>query len=62
VVRGLTTAANLWAVIAIGMAAGAGYLFGAATATALAMATLNALRRLRSSVISPCASTPRAWN
>jgi putative Mg2+ transporter-C (MgtC) family protein len=52
-VRGLTTAASLWAASAIGMAVGAGYLFGAATATALAMATLYALRRFRSSVISP---------
>jgi putative Mg2+ transporter-C (MgtC) family protein len=52
-VRGLTTAASLWAVSAIGMAAGAGYLFGAAAATVLAMATLNALRRFRSSVINP---------
>jgi putative Mg2+ transporter-C (MgtC) family protein len=52
-VRGLTTAASLWAVSAIGMAAGAGYLFGAAAATVLAMATLNALRRFRSSVITP---------
>ena len=52
-VRGLTTAASLWAVSAIGMAAGAGYIFGAAAATVLAMATLNALRRFRSSVISP---------
>jgi putative Mg2+ transporter-C (MgtC) family protein len=52
-VRGLTTAASLWAASAIGMAVGAGYLFGAATATVLAMATLYALRRLRSSAISP---------
>src|SRR5215212_6390458 len=52
-VRGLTTAASLWAASAIGMAVGAGYLFGAATATVLAMATLYALRRFRSSVISP---------
>jgi putative Mg2+ transporter-C (MgtC) family protein len=52
-VRGLTTAASLWAVSAIGMAAGAGYLFGAAAATVLAMATLNTLRRFRSSVITP---------
>jgi putative Mg2+ transporter-C (MgtC) family protein len=52
-VRGLTTAASLWAASAIGMAVGAGYLFGAATATALAMATLYALRRFRSSAISP---------
>jgi putative Mg2+ transporter-C (MgtC) family protein len=52
-VRGLTTAASLWAVSAIGMAVGAGYLFGAATTTVLAIATLQALRRFRSSVISP---------
>ena len=52
-VRGLTTAASLWATSAIGMAVGAGYLFGATTATLLAMATLYALRRFRSSVISP---------
>jgi putative Mg2+ transporter-C (MgtC) family protein len=52
-VRGLTTAASLWAASAIGMAVGAGYLFGAAAATALAMATLYALRRFRSSIISP---------
>ena len=51
--RGLTTAASLWAASAIGMAVGAGYLFGAAAATLLAMATLQALRRFRSSVISP---------
>ena len=52
-VRGLTTAASLWATSAIGMAVGAGYLFGAAVATGLAMATLYALRRFRSTVISP---------
>jgi putative Mg2+ transporter-C (MgtC) family protein len=52
-VRGLTTAASLWAASAIGMAVGAGYLFGAAAATVLAVATLYALRRFGSSVISP---------
>src|SRR5215212_343099 len=52
-VRGLTTAASLWAVSAIGMAVGAGYLFGAIAATVLAMVTLYALRRFRSSIISP---------
>jgi putative Mg2+ transporter-C (MgtC) family protein len=52
-VRGLTTAASLWATAAIGMAVGAGYLFGAAAATALAMATLYLLRSFRSSVIYP---------
>lgn len=52
-VRGLTTAASLWAASAIGMAVGAGYLFGAGAATVLAVATLYALRRFRSSVITP---------
>ena len=52
-VRGLTTAASLWAVSAIGMAVGAGYLFGAAAATFLTVSTLFALRRFRSSIISP---------
>jgi putative Mg2+ transporter-C (MgtC) family protein len=52
-VRGLTTAASLWATAAIGMAVGAGYLFGAAVTTALAMATLYFLRSFRSSVIYP---------
>jgi putative Mg2+ transporter-C (MgtC) family protein len=52
-VRGLTTAASLWAVSAIGMAVGAGYLFGAAATTLLAMATLYVLRSFRSTVISP---------
>jgi putative Mg2+ transporter-C (MgtC) family protein len=52
-VRGLTTAASLWAVSAIGMAVGAGYLFGATAATVLAIATLQVLRHFRSSVISP---------
>lgn len=52
-VRGLTTAASLWATAAIGMAVGAGYLFGAAATTACAMATLYALRGFRTSVISP---------
>ncbi|HET7480331.1 MAG TPA: MgtC/SapB family protein, partial [Rubrobacteraceae bacterium] len=32
-VRGLTTAASLWAAAAIGMASGAGYYFGAAATT-----------------------------
>ena len=37
----------------LGMAVGAGYLFGAVAATLLAMATLYALRRFRSSIITP---------
>lgn len=43
-VRGLTTAASLWLVAAIGMAAGAGYWEGAVIATAGALFTLGPLR------------------
>ena len=45
--RGLTTAAALWIVAAIGMAAGAGYYFGAVTATVIILVTLVGFRRLR---------------
>jgi putative Mg2+ transporter-C (MgtC) family protein len=45
-VRGLTTAASLWVVAAIGMAAGAGYYSAAAIATVLVIATLWPLRLL----------------
>lgn len=43
-VRGLTTAASLWLVAAIGMAAGAGYWAGALIATLGAVLTLGPLR------------------
>ncbi|HZD87062.1 MAG TPA: MgtC/SapB family protein [Gaiellaceae bacterium] len=43
-VRGLTTAATLWLVAAIGMAAGAGYWDGALLATIGALLTLGPLR------------------
>ena len=43
-VRGLTTAASLWVVAAIGMAAGAGYYAGAVLATALGLVALWPLR------------------
>ena len=43
-VRGLTTAATLWLVAAIGMAAGAGYWEGALVATLGAIITLGPLR------------------
>jgi putative Mg2+ transporter-C (MgtC) family protein len=43
-VRGLTTAATLWLVAAIGMATGAGYWAGALIATAGALITLGPLR------------------
>jgi putative Mg2+ transporter-C (MgtC) family protein len=44
VVRGLTTAATLWVVAAIGMAAGAGFYWAAALATLVALFTLWPLR------------------
>jgi putative Mg2+ transporter-C (MgtC) family protein len=43
-VRGLTTAATLWLVAAIGMATGAGYYSAALITTALAILTLGPLR------------------
>jgi putative Mg2+ transporter-C (MgtC) family protein len=43
-VRGLTTAATLWLVAAIGMAAGAGYYSAALMATAAGLLTLGPLR------------------
>lgn len=46
-VRGLTTAASLWMVAAIGMAAGAGFWFGAVAATLIVLAALIGLRPLR---------------
>jgi putative Mg2+ transporter-C (MgtC) family protein len=43
-VRGLTTAANLWAVAAIGICCGAGYYYAAAIGTAIALFALWPLR------------------
>jgi putative Mg2+ transporter-C (MgtC) family protein len=43
-VRGLTTAATLWVVAAIGLAAGAGYYVAAALTTAIALVSLGPLR------------------
>jgi putative Mg2+ transporter-C (MgtC) family protein len=43
-VRGLTTAATLWLVAAIGMASGAGYYSAALIATAAGLLTLGPLR------------------
>jgi len=45
-VRGLTTAATLWLVAAIGMACGAGYYGPALIATAVALLTLGPLRTM----------------
>jgi putative Mg2+ transporter-C (MgtC) family protein len=46
-VRGLTTAASLWLVAAIGMAAGAGYWQGAVVATAAGLVSLRPLEWLK---------------
>ena len=43
-VRGLTTAATLWVVAAIGLASGAGYYSAAAITTAVALVSLGPLR------------------
>ncbi len=45
-VRGLTTAATIWVVAAIGMAAGFGYFILATICTALMLALLIGLRRI----------------
>ena len=45
-IRGLTTAATLWVVAAIGMAAGAGYYSAAAITTAVALIALWPLRAI----------------
>jgi putative Mg2+ transporter-C (MgtC) family protein len=50
-VRGLTTAATLWAVAAIGMAAGAGYYSAAVITTALVLVSLWPLRILARAVV-----------
>jgi putative Mg2+ transporter-C (MgtC) family protein len=50
-VRGLTTAATLWLVAAIGMACGAGYYGPAAIATGTALITLGPLRILSYRVV-----------
>ena len=46
-VRGLTTAASLWLVAAIGMAAGAGYWAGAVVATVAALVSLRPLEWIK---------------
>jgi putative Mg2+ transporter-C (MgtC) family protein len=48
-VRGLTTAAGLWVVAAIGMAAGAGYYSAALIGTGLVLVGLGPVRRLEGS-------------
>lgn len=45
-IMGLTTAASIWAVAAVGLAAGAGLLFMAAVTALLILVTLTALRQI----------------
>ena len=51
-IRGLTTAAGVWAVAAIGMAAGAGYYVGALVTTAVVLLGLGPLRPLERALIA----------
>jgi putative Mg2+ transporter-C (MgtC) family protein len=46
-VRGLTTAASLWLVAAVGLAAGAGYWQGAVIGTAVALVSLRPLEHMK---------------
>ncbi len=50
-VRGLTTAASLWLVAAVGMAAGAGYWRGAVIATGVGIVSLRPLEWLKERAI-----------
>ena len=50
-IRGLTTAASLWIVAAVGMAAGAGYWKGAVIAAGAALVSLRPLEWLKERVI-----------
>lgn len=47
-IKGLTTAASLWAVSCVGIAVGIGYLEGAVVATIFIVITLNLLKRIMS--------------
>ena len=49
-VRGLTTAASVWAAAGIGLAVGSGFYMGAMAATALVLAALLLLRSLEARV------------
>lgn len=50
-VRGITTASSIWAVAAIGMAAGTGFYVGAVTATIIGVFTLEVLQRAEKKII-----------
>lgn len=50
-IRGLTTAASLWAAAAIGVAVGAGFLFGAVSTTVVVLLSLYLLRKVRAIIV-----------
>lgn len=50
-VRGITTASSIWAVAAIGMAAGSGFYVGAVAATIIAGLTLELLQKAEKKII-----------
>lgn len=51
-VRGLTTAASLWVVAAVGLAIGCGFYVAAVAATVIVLLALLALRRLESKILA----------
>ncbi len=50
-VQGLTTAAGLWAVACIGIAVGAGFYFGAITATVIVLITLILFKKIEKNIM-----------
>jgi putative Mg2+ transporter-C (MgtC) family protein len=56
-IRGLTTAASLWLVAAIGMAAGAGYWAGAVLATVVGVVSLRPLEWVKNRMLPQRAAT-----
>ena len=60
-IRGLTTAASLWLVAAIGMAAGAGFWKGAVIATVVALVSLRPLEWMKELAL-PQRAAQRAWS
>ncbi len=59
-IRGLTTAAGLWVVAAIGMAAGAGYYSAALIGTGVVLVALGPLRWLEGAPLNPLRREGRA--
>lgn len=60
-VKGLTTAASLWAVACLGVAAGGGYYAVALLGTAFIFATLTVVEVLQTHLVGPEAGLRRCW-